>query len=63
MTPGQRSGLALEMSDDVRRVAAEGIKHRHPDYSERDIRRALVVLLYGRDAAAKIWPGEPVPSP
>jgi hypothetical protein len=63
MTPGQRSELALRMSDDARRIAAEGIKLRHPDYSERDIRRALVALLYGKDAASKIWPGEPVPSP
>ena len=58
MTPEQRSELALRMSDDVRRIAAEGIKQRHPDYSEHDIRRALVALLYGKDAAAKIWPGE-----
>lgn len=63
MTPEQRSELALRMSDDVRRIAEEGIKQRHPDYSDRDVRRALVALLYGKDAAAKVWPGEPVPSP
>jgi hypothetical protein len=63
MAPEQRSELALRMSDDVRRIAAEGIKQRHPDYSDRDVRRALVGLLYGSDAATKIWPGEPVPSP
>lgn len=63
MTPEQRSELALRMSDDVRRIAEEGIEQRHPDYSDRDVRRALVALLYGKDAAAKVWPGEPVPSP
>ena len=63
MTPEQRSELAMRMSDDVRRVTAEGIRQRHPDYSERDVRRALVALLYGRDAAAKVWPGEPVAEP
>jgi hypothetical protein len=63
MTAEERSELALRMSDDIRRVAAEGIKRRHPEYSERDVRRALVALLYGKDAAAKIWPGEPVPAP
>jgi hypothetical protein len=63
MTPEQCSELALRMSDDIRRIAAEGIKERHPTYSERDVRRALVALLYGKDAASKIWPGEPVPSP
>jgi hypothetical protein len=63
MTPEQRSELALRMSDDIRRIAAEGIRQRHPEYSDRDVRRALVALLYGRDAAAKVWPGEPVPLP
>jgi hypothetical protein len=63
MTAEQRSELALRMSDDIRRVAAEGIKQRHPEYSERDVRRALVALLYGKDAAAKVWPDEPVPAP
>jgi len=63
MTDPQRSELALRMSDDIRRVAAEGIRQRHPDYSDADVRRALVALLYGADAAAKIWPGSPVRRP
>jgi hypothetical protein len=63
MTDAQRSELALRMSDDLRRIAAEGIKHRHPDYSEGDVRRALVALFYGAEAAAKVWPGSAVPSP
>lgn len=63
ITDRQRSELALRMSDDIRRVAAEGIRQRHPDYSEGDVRRALVALLYGAEAAAKVWPDSPVPSP
>lgn len=63
MTDEQRSGLALQMSDDVRQIAREGIKQRHPDYTDEDVKRALVALLYGADAAAKVWPGSPVPAP
>jgi hypothetical protein len=63
MTPEQRSELALRMSDDIRRIAAEGIRQRHPGYSERDVGRALLALLYGRQASEKVWPGEPVPPP
>jgi len=63
MTATQRSELAAQMSDDIRRIAAEGIQQRHPEYSEHEVRRALVALLYGKDAALKIWPGEPVPAP
>jgi hypothetical protein len=63
MSDEQRAALALEMSDDIRRVAAEGIKHRHPDYSVSEVRRALVALLYGVDVARKIWPSCTVPQP
>jgi catalase len=63
MTHQQRSSLALEMSEDVRQIAREGIQQRHPGYSAEDVRRALVALLYGADAAAKVWPGSPVPPP
>jgi hypothetical protein len=63
MSPEQRSELALRMSDDLRRIAAEGIRTRHPDYSESEVRRALVAVFYGAETAAKVWPGLPVPRP
>jgi hypothetical protein len=63
MTASERGALALRMSDDVRRIAAEGIRQRHPDYSEHEVRRALLALLYGADAAANVWPRLPVPRP
>jgi hypothetical protein len=63
MSPAKRSELALRMSDDLRQIAAEGIRKRHPSYSERDVRRALVALLYGAETAAKVWPNESVPAP
>ena len=63
MGGNRRAELALTMSDDARRVTAEGIRERHPDYSELEVRRALVALLYGRDAAARVWRGVTVPAP
>jgi len=63
MTASERGELALRMSDDVRRIAAEGIRQRHPEYSEHEVRRALLALLYGADAAARVWPRLPVPRP
>ena len=63
MTPCQRSELALRMSDDIRRVSLDGIRARHPEYSEAEARRALVGLLYGRQTASRIWPNAMVPSP
>ena len=63
MKDERRAELALEMSHDARRVAAEGIRQRHPNYSELEVRHALVALLYGREAAAKLWPAAAVPAP
>jgi len=63
MRDERRAELALNMSDEARRVTSEGIRRRHPEYSEVEVRRALVALLYGRDAAAKLWPGAAVPAP
>jgi len=48
MTPAQRLAMAAAMSDEVRALAEAGIRHRHPDFSDREIRAALVELLLGR---------------
>jgi hypothetical protein len=53
MTPGQRLALAAEMSDEIRAVAESGIRQRHPDYSDDEVREALVVILLGRKEAMR----------
>ena len=63
MSDEERASMALEMSDDVRRIAREGIRQRHPEYSDHDVKQALVALLYGAEAAAKVWPRALVPVP
>lgn len=63
MGAARRSELGLRMSDDIRQIAREGIRRRHPEYSEGEIRKALVALFYGKEAAAKVWPNERVPAP
>ncbi|MCB9605660.1 MAG: hypothetical protein H6716_03660 [Polyangiaceae bacterium] len=62
MSPEQRSALALRMSDEIREIAAAGIRQRHPEYTEAEVRRALVCLLYGRESAQRVWPDERVPA-
>lgn len=50
--PEARLRLALEMSEDVRRLALAGIRHRHPDWPEAKAQAALTELLLGRQLAA-----------
>jgi hypothetical protein len=63
MSPARRAELALELSEAVRRITREGIRQRHPDYTEDEVHRAFVSLLYGKDIARRLWPGTPTPSP
>jgi hypothetical protein len=39
-----RANLTFELSDSMRKVLEDGIKHRHPAYDEKDIRLAVMKL-------------------
>jgi hypothetical protein len=58
MDAGQKAELVAELSEAVRDVAREGIRQRHPGYSDDDVKRALVVLLYGRETERRLWPND-----
>jgi hypothetical protein len=63
MTPEQRLTLAAEMSDEIRALAESGIRHRHPDYTDDEVQAALVVILLGREAAARARAGRASDAP
>ena len=47
--------VASEMSEDVRSIALEGIRSRHPKYDDARARRALFRLLLGEDLVRAMW--------
>jgi hypothetical protein len=53
MTPGQRVAMAAEMSDEIRAVTEAGIRHRHPQYTDDEVRAALAAIVLGREEAAR----------
>jgi len=57
MTPEQRLAVAAEMSDEIRSIAESGIRGRHPEWSDDEVREALVVILLGRDDALRARAG------
>jgi len=63
MTPAQRVEIAAQMSEDVRAIAAAGIRARHPHDSADDVRHALFRLLYGDDLFRRAWPRAPLLAP
>ncbi|HEU4535066.1 MAG TPA: hypothetical protein VFS00_13155 [Polyangiaceae bacterium] len=63
MSAAQKAEIVASLSGAVRQLAAEGIRQRHPEYDERDVRKALLSLLYGTDVVRRLWPGATVPAP
>lgn len=54
MTPGERMLRAASLSQTVRLLALAGLRQRHPLADEDELRRRLVVRLYGREYAQKV---------
>jgi hypothetical protein len=60
MTGSERVALAIEMSDEARRIAEDGIRDRHPDYSAEEVRWALLRLLLGDDLFSAAYASAPL---
>lgn len=57
-----RLEMALRMSDEARTISQAGIRHRHPDWSEDQVRVALLELLLGADLAGTVLAARLVPT-
>jgi hypothetical protein len=53
-TPVERLVQAAELTMAVRRLAEIGIRERHPQAGDAEVRARLVVRLYGRDVARRL---------
>lgn len=45
--PSRRAQIAVELSEAVRATTLAGIRRRHPEYSERQVARSFLQLVYG----------------
>jgi hypothetical protein len=63
MGPEGRLRLGMSMCDEAREIAREGIRARHPDYSERSVDWALFRLLLGDALFRAAYPECPVLAP
>ena len=46
-----------ELSDAVREIAAEGVRSRHPEYSDEQVRLAVIRLTLGEKLFREAYPG------
>jgi hypothetical protein len=63
MTGEQRVALALKMSMMAREITLDGIRHRHPEYSDEQAKFALFRILVGDDLFRKAWPSAELVAP
>ena len=58
MDMGTRLRLALEMIENARSLSESGVRWRHPEYSQRQVRLAAIRLRLGDDLFRKAYPGQ-----
>jgi hypothetical protein len=63
MTGEQRVAIALKMSMMARQITLDGIRHRHPEYSDEQAKFALFRILVGDDLFRKAWPSAELVDP
>jgi hypothetical protein len=50
----ERLRMAVEMSEDARRISVEGERRRHPGLSEEEARHRVSRRLWGPDLASRV---------
>jgi len=56
MSPSERLRRACSLTESVRRLLAQGVRTRHPDYSEEQIRLAVIRLILPDHLFAVAYP-------
>ena len=59
LPPERRLDAAMKLSRAVRALALAGIRERHPEAGEDELRTRLTVRLYGRAAAQRLFGAVP----
>lgn len=57
MTPERRLRMALEMGDTLRKFVAAGVRLRHPQHSEEQVKLAVFRLTLGDALFREAYPG------
>jgi hypothetical protein len=55
--PEGRLRMMAALNQGVRRTIEAGIRHRHPDYNDRQIKLARIKLMVGKEVFNNLIPG------
>lgn len=56
MSPEMRLNLAIQLFETEKKLLMEGIRSRHPEYKEEEIRLALIRILLGDEQFEIVYP-------
>jgi len=56
MTPERRLRLGFEASETSRQLQAAGVRFRHPEYSDEEVRLAVTRINLGDELFLKVYP-------
>lgn len=56
MSPDQMGRLTFELSALCKELQAVGVRARHPDYSEDDVRLAVIRIHLGDELFQRVYP-------
>ncbi len=59
MSPHERLRRACAWSGQIRRMAFDAIRRRHPEYSEDEVRLRFIELTYGKELADEVRNWQP----
>lgn len=59
MSPEERLQVGLDLTKLSRRLLEEGVRRRHPEYSEAEVRLATIRAWLGPDLFQRAYAGEP----
>ena len=52
-----RAKITFELGEQMRKMSATGVRMRHPDYNDDQVRLAVIRLRLGNELFRKVYPG------
>lgn len=60
MDISERAEMTFELSDNLRLIVEEGIRHRHPDYTDDEVTQAVLSLTVDKEILKEAFGGREV---
>jgi len=56
MSPDRRLQISIDLAQTCRSLLREGVRHRHPEYTEEEVRLAVIRIQLGDTLYKNVYP-------